>query len=51
MVSDKKIFQDFHYVRLYKISDHSVGAIVWPQGYNLNNLGRRPLGVATYPIW
>ena len=31
MVSNKKIFQDFHYVSLYKTSDPWVGAIFDPR--------------------
>ena len=35
---------------LCKTGDPLGGAIFWPQGYNVNNLGRGPLNEATYQI-
>ena len=37
------------YISLCKIFDPRAG-LFWPQGYNLNKLGRGPLGDATYQI-
>ena len=51
VVSDKKIFSCFPYI--YKsIKKHVTPgwAHFWPQGHNLNKLGRGPLGDATYQI-
>ena len=41
MVSDKKIFSCFPYISLCKICDPG-WAHFWPQGHNLNKLGRGP---------
>ena len=40
----------FHYISLCKICDPWCGVIFWPEGDNLNKLGRVPLGYATYQI-
>ena len=37
------------YISLCKTCDPGLGPF-WPQGYNLNKLGRGPLGDATYQI-
>ena len=53
VVSDKKIFHVFPImiiISLCKTCDPLGGAIVWPNGHNLNKLGRGPLGDATYQI-
>ena len=50
MVSDKKIFPCFPYISLCKICDTLERGHYWPQGYNLNKLGRGLLGDATYQI-
>ena len=44
MVSDKKIFPCFS---LYKPMNGD-GANFWPQGHNLNKLGRGPQGHVSY---
>ena len=49
MVSDKKIFSCFSYIRLCKTCDPGAGPFLAP-GDNLNRLGRGPLGDATYQI-
>ena len=43
----KEDFSCFPYIRLSKICDPG-RAHFWPQGHILNNLGRGPLGDATY---
>ena len=48
MVSDKKIFQCF--ISLCITCDPQARDNFWPQGDNLNKLGRGPLGDATYQI-
>ena len=48
-VSAKKIFSCFPYVSLCKTCK-AWAAHFWPQGHNLNKLGRGPLGDATYQI-
>ena len=51
LVSDKKIFSCFPYISLCKTFDPGTGPFRAPgQGYNLNKLGRGPLGDATYLI-
>ena len=37
-------------IRVCKTCRPRGGAFLWPQGYNLNNLGRGPLGEAMYQI-
>ena len=49
VVSDK-IFSRFPYINLCKTFDPWGGAIFWPMGYNMNKLGRGPLGDAAYQI-
>ena len=46
VVSDKKIFSCFPYISLCKTCD-LLGAF-WPQGDNLNKLGKGLLGDAIY---
>ena len=48
MVPDKKIFSCFLYISLCQICDPGVG-LFWPQGHNLNKIGRGPRGDATLP--
>ena len=43
LVSDKKIFSRFLYISLCKTFNPQ-GGHFWPCSYNLNNLGRGPLG-------
>ena len=43
-------FSHFPNISLSKTCDPQGGAIFLPQGYNLNQLGRDPLGDATYQI-
>ena len=42
-------FYIFPYISLCKTCDPAAN-LFWPQGYNLNKLGRGPLGDATYQI-
>ena len=46
VVSDKKIFSWFPYSSLFKTCK-PWGKSIWPQGYNLNKLGRGSLDDAT----
>ena len=48
LVSDKKIFSCFPYISICKRFDPR--GHFWPKVYNLNKLGRGPLGDATYQI-
>ena len=43
VVTDKKIFSIFSYISLCKICDPLGWGNFWPQGHNLNKLGRGPL--------
>ena len=45
----KDFFHVFPYIGLGKICDPGVGHF-WPQGYNLNKLGRGLLGDAIYQM-
>ena len=45
MVSDKKIFSHFPYISHCRGRGH-----FWPKGYNLNKLGRGPLGDAGFRL-
>ena len=47
MVSDKKIFSCFPYIRG---GGGFGGGPFWPKGHNLSKLGRDPLGDAAYQI-
>ena len=49
VVSDKKIFSHFR-IKAYVKHVTPWGGHFWPQGYNLNKLGRGLLGDATYQI-
>ena len=46
VVSDKKIFSHFSYISLCKTIVTPGRGHFWPQGYNLNKLGRGLLGDA-----
>ena len=37
----------FPYISLYQTCDPPGGPIFWPQGHNLNNIGRGPVDNAT----
>ena len=50
LVTVKKIFKGFPYVSLCKTLWPLGWGQFWPQGYNLNNLGRGTLDEATYQI-
>ena len=45
----EEFFSCFPYISLCETGDPQGGAILWPQGYTLYNLGRGLLGNATYP--
>ena len=49
VVSDKKFFSHFLYISLCKTCDPWEGPFS-PMGYNLNKLGRGPLGDAKYQL-
>ena len=49
LVSDKKIFSSFPYISLFITFVPGAGHF-WPEGYNLNKLGRGPLGDDKYQI-
>ena len=46
MVSDKKIFSFFPQISLCQTCDPQGQGKIWPEGDNLNKLGRVPLGDA-----
>ena len=48
MVSDKNIFSMFFPILAYENNVTPGQGLFWPQGYNLNKLGRGPSGDATY---
>ena len=50
VVSDKKIFSCFPYIRLCKTCDPPGWGHFWLQEYYLNKLVRGPLGDATYQM-
>ena len=49
VVSDKKIFSHFPYISQCRTCDPRAEPFL-AKGYNLNKLGRGPLGDATYQI-